>query len=77
MNDDLQAILADNRSACTAFTTALGGLMRMKSFVTACDEAARAGRTAVEYSAFGTLPLLDYVRLQAIHVRHHLTQVTK
>jgi hypothetical protein len=167
MNDDLQAILADNRSACAVFAAALGAvpsarwsesrapgkwspgqvaehiaisfeladrvvrglplksalprLMRwmlrqfyvnpilrsnamkpgktvpqfqpsatpafaptMKrldaavlSFTAACEEAARGGRTVVEHPAFGTLPLLDYARLQVIHVRHHLTQVPK
>lgn len=44
-------------------------------FLTACAEASRAGQTTVEHPAFGTLPLLDYARLQVIHVRHHLAQV--
>jgi hypothetical protein len=49
----------------------------MMGFLAACAEASRAGKTAVEHPAFGTLPILDYARLQVIHVRHHLAQVQK
>ena len=47
----------------------------MMNFQGACVEAARAGKTAVEHPAFGTLSLVDYARLQVIHLRHHLAQV--
>jgi hypothetical protein len=65
-------------SATPAFEPTMKRLdAAMMSFVAACVEAARSGKTTVEHPAFGTLPLLDYARLQVIHVRHNLVQVPK
>lgn len=35
-----------------------------------------AGRHTVDHPLFGTLPTVDYLRLQAIHARHHRSQLT-
>jgi hypothetical protein len=37
--------------------------------------AARAGRATLNHPFFGTIPLTDYLRLQAIHARHHRAQL--
>ena len=34
------------------------------------------GRHTVAHPFFGTLPTVDYLRLQAIHARHHRSQLT-
>jgi hypothetical protein len=34
------------------------------------------GRHTVNHPAFGVVPTMDYVRLQAIHARHHRAQLT-
>jgi hypothetical protein len=35
----------------------------------------RSGRSAIDHPFFGTMPITDYLRLQAIHARHHRAQV--
>jgi hypothetical protein len=37
--------------------------------------AARTGQTAVDHPFFGRLPLVDLLRLQVIHARHHRRQL--
>lgn len=39
------------------------------------SEAAADQRPAIEHPAFGRLPLVDFVRLQEIHTRHHCEQL--
>lgn len=38
-------------------------------------ETARSGTDRVNHPFFGTVPLADYLRLQAIHTNHHLRQL--
>jgi hypothetical protein len=35
----------------------------------------RSGRSTLDHPFFGTMPMTDYVRLQAIHARHHRVQL--
>lgn len=37
--------------------------------------AAQSGRTTLDHPFFGTMSLTDYLRLQAIHARHHRAQL--
>jgi len=37
--------------------------------------AARSGRATLDHPFFGTMRLTDYLRLQAIHARHHRAQL--
>jgi DinB superfamily len=55
-------------------------LDRLHKAVGAFEAAIRSGhpegRRTLNHPAFGTVPTIDYVRLQAIHSRHHRTQLT-
>jgi hypothetical protein len=37
--------------------------------------AAHSGRATLDHPFFGTMPMTDYLRLQAIHARHHRAQL--
>ena len=54
----------------TRLTTALAG------FENDIRSGHPEGRHAVAHPFFGTLPTTDYLRLQAIHARHHRSQLT-
>jgi hypothetical protein len=55
-------------------------LARLTSAVTGFEGDIRsghpAGRHTVDHPFFGTLRTVDYLRLQAIHARHHRSQLT-
>jgi hypothetical protein len=51
-------------------------LDRLQAAAAAFESAAREVRgTAIDHPAFGRLPLVDLVRLQEIHTRHHHLQM--
>jgi uncharacterized damage-inducible protein DinB len=54
-------------------------IRRVESALTAFEAGLRAadasGRTTLDHPFFGTMALTDYVRLQAIHARHHRAQL--
>ena len=54
----------------TRLTTALAG------FENDIRSGHPEGRHTVAHPFFGTLPTVDYLRLQAIHARHHRSQLT-
>lgn len=53
---------------------------RLKKAVDAFEAGIRsghpAGRHTLHHPFFGSMPMIDYVRLQAIHARHHRSQLT-
>jgi len=55
-------------------------LARLSGAVTGFETDIRSGhpegRHTVAHPFFGTLPMVDYLRLQAIHARHHRSQLT-
>jgi Protein of unknown function (DUF1569) len=52
-------------------------LSRLAAATTAFEaDAAALGSTTIDHPFFGRLPLTDFVRLQAIHTRHHCGQLT-
>jgi hypothetical protein len=55
------------------------GLTRLQTAVTGFESAIRSGhpegRHTVNHPFFGKLPTVDYLRLQAIHTRHHRAQL--
>ena len=54
------------------------GRVRLEEAATKFDQKCRTCATddgAVESTVFGTVPLDDYVRFQALHVRHHIKQL--
>ena len=52
-------------------------LKRLAAATTAFEtDAAALGSTTIDHPFFGCLPLSDFVRLQAIHTRHHCRQLT-
>lgn len=55
-------------------------LARLAAAVTGFENDIRSGhpeaRHNVAHPFFGTLPTVDYLRLQAIHARHHRSQLT-
>jgi DinB superfamily len=55
-------------------------LMRLTNAVRGFENDIRSGhpegRHTVAHPFFGTLPTVDYLRLQAIHARHHRSQLT-
>ena len=54
-------------------------IARLNTAVTGFEAAIRsghpAGRHTLTHPFFGTMPTIDYVRLQAIHARHHRAQL--
>jgi len=54
-------------------------LPRLETAVRGFEEAVRAvdrsGRATLDHPFFGTMPVTDYLRLQAIHARHHRAQL--
>ncbi len=46
------------------------------AFETDLAAAARNGQTTIDHPFFGKVPLAEYVRLQAIHTRHHQQQLS-
>jgi hypothetical protein len=55
------------------------GLSRLQTALTAFEAAIRSGhpegRHTLKHPFFGPVPTVDYLRLQAIHTRHHLGQL--
>lgn len=55
-------------------------LARLTTAVAGFENDIRSGhpeaRHTVAHPFFGTLPTVDYLRLQAIHTRHHRSQLT-
>lgn len=52
-------------------------LDRVQAAATAFERAAEsAGGVAIDHPAFGRLPVVDFVRLQEIHTRHHRAQLS-
>lgn len=52
-------------------------LNRLAAATTAFEtDAAGLGSATIDHPFFGRLPLSDFVRLQAIHTRHHCSQLT-
>lgn len=54
-------------------------LSRLETALRAFEEDVRAaqhaGRATLEHPFFGTMPVTDYLRFQAIHARHHRAQL--
>ncbi len=55
-------------------------LPRLETAVRSFEEEVRAahgsGRSTLDHPFFGTMPVTDYLRLQAIHARHHRAQLS-
>ncbi len=64
------ATSAAAQAVLTRLTTALAG------FENDIRSGHPEGRHTVAHPFFGTLPTVDYLRLQAIHARHHRSQLT-